>query len=135
METEDFKYVLQDLTNIYIGAKYSYGELMNLDEVPFKLKTIFSHYMLKEVAEETKIENHISYLEEDSLSFMAYRQMKARFRLSVWHGAKGPKAAGYRSREYKIEEILSSPRIMEGRDQIIVEEMHLSRLALLGIGI
>ena len=61
MENQDFKYVCQDMTNLYIGARYTYGELMALDEIPFKLKTILSHYMLKEVAEDTKIEDHIFY--------------------------------------------------------------------------
>ena len=135
METKDFKYIIQDMTNVYIGAKYSYKELMELDEVPFKLKTIFSHYMLKEVAEETRLEDHIFYLEKASLSFMAYKQLKARFRLSVWHEAKGRKPAGYRSREYKIEEILDSPEFMSQMNQIIVEEMHITKLALLGAGL
>jgi len=135
VETKDFKYVMQDMTNLYIGAKYSYGELMDLDEVPFKLKTVFSHYMLKEVARETKLENHIFYLEEDSLSYLAYRQLKVRFRMSLWHEAEGRRAAGYRSREYRIEEILNSPEIMRQRNQIIVEEMHITKLALLGMSV
>ena len=44
----DFRYVMQDMTNVYIGAKYTYDEIMNVDEVPFKLKVILSHYMFIE---------------------------------------------------------------------------------------
>ena len=43
----DFKYVMHDMTNVYIGAKYTYDEIMDSDEVPFKFKVILSHYMLK----------------------------------------------------------------------------------------
>ena len=49
-ENRDFKYVMQDVSKVYIGAKYTYQEMMDTDEIPFKLKAILSHYILKEVA-------------------------------------------------------------------------------------
>ena len=64
MNNNDFKYVMHDLTNVYIGAKLTYDEIMDLNEVPFKLKTIISHYMLKEVAGNTTIEKHIFYIKQ-----------------------------------------------------------------------
>lgn len=45
---EDFKYVLQDTGNIYLGAQFSYEELLEQEMVPFKLKAILTHYILKE---------------------------------------------------------------------------------------
>ena len=133
MENQDFKYVCQDITNLYIGARLSYQELMEKDEVPFKLKMIFSRYMLKEVAGETRIEDHIFYLEETSLSYLAYKQMKARFTLSVWQEKEGRRAAGYRRRPYPIWEILGNKELMEKKDQIIVEELHFTKLGLMRI--
>lgn len=136
MSNQDFKYVMQDMTNVYIGAKYSYEELMELDEVPFKLKTILSHYMLKEVACDTKIEDHIFYLNETDMSYMVYDQMKARFRLSVWQDEKdGVKTPGYKSRVYRIKEIVGNEELMRKKDTIIVEEMHITKLGLLGVSI
>jgi len=118
----DFKHVVQDLSNVYIGGKLSYGEMMDLDEVPFKLKTIIGHYMLKEVAPDTMIENHIFYMKPTDLSYFIYKQMKARFKLSVFsengHGKGKP---GYKAKEYKIDEILNSEELMAKKDQIIVE--------------
>ena len=35
---EDFKYMLQDVGRIYIGAKYTYRELMENPEAAFKFK-------------------------------------------------------------------------------------------------
>lgn len=58
-ENQDFKYVMQDVSRVYIGAKFTYQEMMDTDEIPFKLKAIFSHYILKEVAGDTTPENHI----------------------------------------------------------------------------
>ncbi|MGN1314134.1 MAG: hypothetical protein ACI4VG_03865 [Lachnospiraceae bacterium] len=133
MENQDFKYVCQDMTNLYIGARYTYGELMALDEIPFKLKTILSHYMLKEVAEDTKIEDHIFYLDKNSLSFLVYSQMKAKFLLSVWQEKEGKRPAGYRRRTCRIEEIVDSSELKEKMHQIIVEEVHITKLGLMKV--
>ena len=35
---EDFKYVMQDTGSIFLGARYSYRELLEAEAVPFKLK-------------------------------------------------------------------------------------------------
>ncbi len=136
MTNNDFKYVMHDLTNIYVGAKYTYNDLMKLDEVPFKLKTIISHYMLKEVSGDTTIENHIFYLKPEDLSYLIYKQMKARFKLSIFeengHGKNKP---GYISREYRIDEIINNKNIYSKKDQIIVEEIHLTKISLFSVSI
>ncbi len=135
----DFRYVMQDMTNVYIGAKYTYDEIMNVDEVPFKLKVILSHYMLKEVAGNTTLENHIFYMKPDDMSYMVYKRMKARFKLNVFkedgHGKGKP---GYIQKEYKIQDIVEGPEaamLHEKMNQIFVEEMHITKLGLLSISI
>ena len=136
MQNNDFKYVMHDLTNVYIGAKYTYGELMDTDEVPFKLKTVFSHVMLREVAADTTLENHIFYLKKEDMSYQVYKQMKARFKLSVLeengHGKGKP---GYAAREYKIEDIVASSELHEKKDQILVTELHLTKLGIMSAGV
>ena len=47
---EDFKYVIQDVGNLYLGAGFSYEELLVHEMVPFKLRVIISQYVLKEAA-------------------------------------------------------------------------------------
>ena len=59
-QNQDFKYVLQDFGNIYIGARYSYEEMLKSEEIPYKWKAIIRHYLLKETSPETTMENHIS---------------------------------------------------------------------------
>ena len=78
MADRDYKHVVQDVTNIYIGGKLSYGEMLDLDEIPFKFKVILSHYILKEVSRETTIENASGNLSEVNLdgdSFKSYLQI------------------------------------------------------------
>ena len=66
-QNNDFKYVLQDFGNIYIGARYTYGEMVSGDEMPFKWKAIVRHYFLKEVSPETTMENHIFFIDRKSV--------------------------------------------------------------------
>ncbi len=131
MENKDYKYVMHDLTNLYIGAKYSYDELMTLDEIPFKLKTLISRFILKEVAGDTRIEDHIFYMKETDMSYQIYKEMKVKFHLYVWKDEKdGAKRNGYKRETYTMEEILNSEELKNKKDITIVEEMHITKLGL-----
>ena len=133
MENRDFKYVMHDLTNIYIGAKHTYNELLVAEDVPFKLKTIISRYFLREVDGDTKIEDHIFYLKETDMSYQVYKEMKARFRLSVWKDENdGVKKAVYKSQIYRIHEIVGNEELMRKKDITLVEELHCELIQIIG---
>lgn len=130
MADRDYKHVVQDVTNIYIGGKLSYGEMLDLDEIPFKFKVILSHYILKEVSRETTIENHIFFMKKEDMSYMIFKKMKAKFRLYVFDEDK----KSYVGREYKIEDIVDDEYLHKKMDTIFVEEMHLYKINLLAVG-
>lgn len=137
MENNDFKYVMQDFGNIYIGARFTYGEMMVHDDMPFKWKAVITHYLIREVDKDTTMENHIFYMTEQDFAYQTYRELKARFKMSVWVPADGKKhkSGHYESREYKIEEIVKSKALHEQMDTIIVEELHLTKLALMSFAV
>lgn len=136
MENRDFKYVMHDMTNLYIGAKYSYDELLVSDDVPFKLKTLISRFILREVAGSTTIENHIFYLKETDMSYQIFKEMKAKFRLSVWKDeTDGVKKPGYKSETYRITEIIGNEELMRKKDITMVEEMHITKLRLMAVAL
>lgn len=130
-QSNDFKYVLQDFGNIYIGARYTYGEMVSGDEMPFKWKAIVRHYFLKEVSPETTMENHIFFMKEEDLSYQTLKELKASFKMSVWSEEKGR----YESREYKITDIIHNRELHGKMDQIVVEELHLGKLSLLSFAV
>lgn len=129
MADRDYKHVVQDVTNIYIGGKLSYGEMLDLDEIPFKFKVILSHYILKEVSRETTIENHIFFMKKEDMSYMIFKKMKAKFRLYVFDNEK----KSYVGKEYKVEDIVDDEYLHENMNTIFVEEMHLYKINLLAI--
>lgn len=132
-----FACVMQDITQVYIGAQLSYKELMERDDVPFKLRVILAHYMLKEVSEDTTISDHLFFIQKNDLSYLAYRQMKAKFKLSVWCEADGKKhkKAGYESRLYTIDEVLLDEELRAKRDITVVEELSFKKFALMAVSL
>lgn len=136
METEmadnDFKYILQDISNIYVGARSTYGELAENEDLPHKLREVIVRIILSEVAEDTTPENHLFYLTKDSASYRVMKKMKTRFRMSVWEEADGKKRkkSGYVNREYALDEVVDSAELHQKKDTIVVEEMRVSKLGL-----
>ncbi len=130
----DYKYVLQDVSRVYIGARYTYQEMMDSDEVPFKLRAILAHYMLKEVAGDTTPENHIFYMQDTDLSYMAYKQLKARFKLDFPVPEKGG-GWRYESAYHTIDEIVHNREWKDRADEIVVEEMMINKLQIMAMGL
>ncbi len=135
-DNKDYKHIIQDFSNIYLGGRLSYGEMMDMEDIPFKLKTVLAHYMLKEVDKDTTPENHIFYMDKDSMSYMVYKKLRARFLLNVFyedgHGRKEP---GYHIDEFLIDEILDNEDIMANKDVTFLTEIRISKLKLSGLQI
>lgn len=129
MAEKDYKHVLQDMTNLYVGGKLSYKELMDIDEIPFKLKIILSRYITKEVDENTTIENHLFYMKKTDMSYMILSKIRARFRLYVFDESK----ESYVGKEYKIDEIIDDDYLHAHKNTIFVEEMHIHKINLLSV--
>lgn len=127
MENQDFKYVLQDVSKVYIGAKFTYQEMLDRDDIPFKLKAILSHYMLKEVSADTTPENHIFYLTQDSLSYMVYRQLGVQFKMSVWQPGKDHYVSSY----YTVAQLYDRPELLVQKDTIVVEELMIPKVKIM----
>ncbi len=79
------------------------------------------------------MENHIFFMKEDDFAYETFQELKASFKMSVWTEADGKKHkhGHYESREYKISEIVQSEELHRKMDTIIVEELHLTKLALM----
>ena len=130
MENRDFKYVLQDVSKVYIGAKFTYQEMMEEEAVPFKLKAILSHYILKEVAGDTTPENHIFFIRDTDISCLVYRQLKAKFKLDF--PVRTPRGTWqYKSGYHTIDEILEKEDWRAKREEIIVEEMVVTKMHIM----
>ena len=131
---EDFKYMLQDVSRIYIGAKYTYRELMENPEMAFKFKSVIEYYLLKETDPDTSLESDFYYMKPESFSYRTYEQLKVKLKISILtekQGRGGKKERVYRERVVSLEELAAMPLAQKKKDGIVVQELILSKLALI----
>ena len=80
---EDYKYSMQDVSRIYVGCKYTFGELLEEEEIPFKFRLIMERYILQEADPGDTLESHLYYLAPGSFPVKIYKQMKASIKVNL----------------------------------------------------
>lgn len=133
-QDEDFKYLLQDAGAIYVGARYSYAELLEEEMAAFKLKTILSRYILQDVDASTTLESHFYYMEEGSFSYQTFRELKVRIRVSALEEKKslaGKTKSRYKDKIYTLKELAGLNLARKKQAGIIIREIIFSKLGLM----
>ena len=130
---EDNKYSMQDVGNLYVGTKYTLGEIVETEELPFKFRLLAERYILPEAHPEDTLESNLYYL--DSKSFLAklYRQLKARVKINILEEKKsltGKRGKQYVTRILSVEALAEMPLKEKEEKGVVVQELILSKLAL-----
>lgn len=134
-QDNDFKYFMQDTGTLYFGARYSYREIMENEMVNFKFKTIIEHYISKDTDMSTTLESHLYYLTEDAFSYRTYKQLKAKVKISVLEEKKslfGKTRIGYTNKVMKLDEFVTWNLAQKKKQGVMIQELILSKLALMG---
>lgn len=133
-EYQDYKYVMQDAGNLYLGAKYTYAELLANEDVPFKLKSIIHRYISPELDEETSLESHFYYLNEEGFVYQVCRQLKIKIKYSELVEKKtlfGKQKQVYQTKVLKLEKFAAIPPEKKEEMGIIIQEIGMSKMALM----
>ena len=133
---EDFKYSMQDTGRIYVGSRYTFRELLEAEDIPFKFRLIMDKYILPEADREDTLETHLYYLSPDSFLVKIYQQMKARVKVNVIEEKKtllGKRKKQYVTRQLSVEELAAIPPARKESQGLVVQELSVSKLALLGL--
>ena len=131
---EDFKYVMQDTGSLYLGAKYTYEELLSAEMTPFKLKAIINHYVLKEASLDTTLESQFYYLDRSSFLYEVFSQLKVKVKAQIQ--TKKKSLFGKEKVQYQ-EQILSLPELTEMNlakkkaSGVIIREIIISKLGMM----
>ena len=134
----DFKYIMFDLSTIFIGARYTYQDLVENESVSFKLQTILHRYLLTEVTPETTLESHFYYLKPEDFAYQVYEQLKTRVRVSVPEDKKGfggRTERVYKERTMKLCELAALSPSEKKERGILIREIQISKLGLLGFSV
>ena len=134
LQDRDFKYVLQDTGAIYLGARYSYGELLEDDMMAFKLKTIISQYILKDVDASATLESHFYYMTPESFSYQTFRELKVKIKVSLPEEKRsltGKAKHVYKDKIYTLKELAELNLARKKQIGLIIREISVSKLGLM----
>ena len=129
---------MQDAGTIYLGARFSYAEILEQEMVSFKYKSIVQHYILKDTDPETTLESQLYYMTSDQFSYKTYLQLKAKVKVSVLTQKKslfGKEKVAYENKLMKLDEIVDMNLAQKKKCGMIIHELVLSKLALMGFSV
>ena len=133
---ENYKYVMVDTGNVYLGAKYSYGELLQNEDVPFKIRAIVERYILPQADSETTLESEFYYMTPDSFAYRTYRQLKVKVKCSrlvekTGLFSKGKKKKVYETQTMGLEAFVGMSPAQKQIQGILVQEIVVNKLAMM----
>lgn len=138
LQDNDFKYVIMDTGNIYIGARFSYKELLTQEMLPFKLKTILNRYILKEANPDTTLESEFYYMKKDTFLYDTFCQLKVKVKVNVLVEKKtlfGKTGSQYEEKILKLKELTEINLAKKKASGMIVREIIVSKLGLMTFGV
>lgn len=138
LQDNDFKYVIMDTGNIYIGARFSYKELLTQEMLPFKLKTILNRYILKEANPDTTLESEFYYMKKDTFLYDTFCQLKVKVKVNVLVEKKtlfGKTGSRYEEKILKLKELTEINLAKKKASGMIVREIIVSKLGLMTFGV
>ena len=134
LPNNDFKYYMQDVGSLYLGARYSYEEMLETEMVPFKLKSIIEHYIMKDTETETTLESQFYYMTPDMFSYQTYMQLKTKVKICLLVETKpffGKKKMVYRNRVIPLKEFVGMNLAQKKKYGVKIQEIILSKLAMI----
>lgn len=133
-EYQDYKYVMQDTYLLYVGAKYTFEELVENEDAPFKFRLIVERYIYPEVSPEDTLESHLYYLTNKMFPYRIYRQLKAKVKVSVLEDKKtlfGRSKKEYVNRTVTMDQLVKMPLAEKEERGVVIQELILGKLAVM----
>lgn len=133
---EDYKYIMQDTSNLYVGAKYTFGEILENEELSFKFRLIAEKYILPEASPQDSLETHLYYLDKSSFLVKLYDHLKARIKVNVIEEKKplfGKAKKEYVTKTLKIQELVGMSVSDKEKCGMVIQELRVSKLAMMTI--
>ncbi|MDD2969474.1 MAG: hypothetical protein PHT89_02335 [Lachnospiraceae bacterium] len=131
MNRNDFKYVIQDLSKVYIGANYTYEELQNEDDMPVKFKEAAFRVFSMETSLATTIAAHLLSIKKEDRSYFVYKQM--RVKIKVTSLVRGSNA--FSTGSYKLDEFMDEFQNKAVQGEYFIEELEIKKLHLAGLSV
>ncbi len=131
---EEHKYSMQDFSRLYVGTKYTLGEILDEEELMFKFRLLVERYILPEADLEDTLETHLYYLDSKSFVVKIYKQLKAKVKVNIIEEKRtlsGQNKKQYTTTMLTIEELVAMSVEEKEQKGVIVQELIMSKLALM----
>lgn len=135
MENKDYKYTMADYSNIYLGGKFSYREVIEHHDVNFKIKAIIERYFLKDLDPDTTLESHFYYMTSEEFAAKTYVQLKVKVKFNILEektGLFGKKKQVYTTKILPIHKFLEMNLAKKKAGGVVIQEIVFPKMALLG---
>ncbi len=130
---EDYKYFMQDVSRIYIGCKYTLGEILDNQEILYKFRKVVADSILQRADRADTLETVLYYLEPDNFSLQVFRQMGGRVRISVLEDKKrlfGKKERVYVTKVIPVDALVRMRKEEKEKAGLFIQELQVSKLGL-----
>ena len=122
---ENYKYIMQDVAQLYIGAKYSFQEIVESEDIPFKFRLVVERYIYSELEQDTTLESYFYYLDDKNMAFRIFKQLKTKVKINVLDNQK------YITQILPIEKFAKmSPQEKETQG-VVIQEIIVNKLSLM----
>lgn len=138
MENKDYKYTMADFSNIYLGAKLTYRDVMEHADINFKIKAIIERYFLEDLDPDTTLESHFYYMSQEEFAAKTYLQLKVRVKFNILEEKKGLFG---KSQQVYTTQILPIHKFMEinlakkKAGGVVIQEIIFPKMTLLGFAL
>lgn len=131
---EDYKYSMQDTASLYVGTKYTLGEILEEENISFKFRLIVERYILPEADMQDTLETHLYYLQPKSFIVKIYKQLKAKVKVNIIEEKKtlfGKNKKEYATKVLSLDELVAMTPQQKEAKGVVVQELIMSKLALM----
>ncbi len=135
---EPYKHIMQDTSSLYIGAKFSYEELLDNESLPFKMKAIISHYILKESDSENTLESQFYYMTRESFLYEVYKQLKVKIKCYVINEKKSKPEKGkivFKEMTFSLDQLTDINLAKKKGMSLSISEICISKFALMAFSV
>lgn len=129
----DYRYILDNLSELAIGARYQYGELADNLDLSYKYRCIIKRFIEQEVGPETTLESHFYCMTQDTHSYEIYHQLHTRVRCYVRGGRKGllGTRSAYKEMLMPVEELTAMSVEDKQRSHLLITEIQIPKMRLM----
>ena len=129
----DFKFVMQNFSDVFFGLRMTYSELADHEDTPQKLKTSIYMYIIPELGEDIRICDHILAMDEKSKAYDVFARLKGKFKVMLpveMKDRKGKVRVEYREKILTVKDIVGDEELKKQINPDYILEYKFSKLHL-----